>query len=238
MSVSFGPPGPLPPAVKFLLIANIAAFVLSTVSPDLIAWCGLTPASVVEEFAVWQLVTYMFLHGGLTHLIFNMLSLWMFGVDLERSWGTRAFSRYYFITGVGAALATMLVSYLPLRLGSQLYFSTTVGASGAIYGLLLAYGLSYPDRPILLYFFPVPARYATLILGAISLYLSLAESRGGVAHIAHLGGLVVGYVYLTWGRGGPFGEIKYRYLRWKMARARKRFDIHQGGRGRWGGTVH
>lgn len=238
VTISFGPPGPLPPAVKYLIIANVAAFLLTTVVPQLTITLGLTPAAVYENLWVWQPATYMFLHGGLGHLLFNMLALWMFGVELERLWGTTAFARYYALTGVGAAVTTLLVSLLPFGFADPLYFATTVGASGAIYGLLLAYAMYYPERPIILYFFPVRAKYATLILGAISLYLSMADTRGGVAHVAHLGGLLAGYLYLTAGRGGPAAEIKYRYLRWKMARMRRRFDVHQGGRGGWDGRAH
>jgi membrane associated rhomboid family serine protease len=238
VSIRFGPPGPLPQAVRTLIIANVVVFVLSTFVPSLTIWGGLTPAAVFEELWVWQPVTYMFLHGGLGHILFNMLALWMFGVDLERTWGTQIFVRYYFITGVGAAVLTLVVALLPFGFSAPLYFTTTVGASGAIYGLLLAYALYYPDRIIFLFLFPVPARYAAMILGGIALYLSVTGSRGGVAHLAHLGGLVIGYLYLTGGRGGPLAELKYRYLRWKVARMRKRFDVHQGGRGGWDRHVH
>lgn len=238
MTYSFGP-GRLTPAVKALIWANVAMFVLQAVGgARLTILLGLTPAAVVEQWWIWQPVTYMFLHGGVGHLLFNMLALWMFGVELERTWGTIFFTRYYFVTGVGAAVITVAVALLPFAVADQMYFIPTVGASGAIYGLLVAYALYYPDRPIYMYLlFPVPAKYFVLILGAINFLMSIGN-RGGVAYAAHLGGLVVGYLYLTRGRGGPLADLKYRYLRWKMSRMRRRFDVHHGGRGGWGGGVH
>lgn len=236
--MQFGP-GPLTPAVKWLIAANVVAFLASSVFFSLPAWLGLTPERIFTDFALWQPVTYMFLHGGLGHLLFNMLGLWMFGVELEHRWRTKQFLTFYFVCGVGAALFTILLSLLPFGFAGPMYVSTTVGASGAIYGLLLAYGMYYPDRPILLYMlFPIPARYFVMIIGAISFYMSVMGSRSGVAHAAHLGGLVAGYLYLTAGSGGPMAELKYRYLKWKMARARKRFDVHPGGRGGWNDRVH
>ena len=107
----------------------------------------------------------------------------------------------------------------------------TVGASGAIYGLLLGYGLYFPNRPIYLYFvFPIPAKYFVMIVGAIAFLSSLGGSGGGVAHTAHLGGLVVGYLYLKGLKVRPFDELKYQWLRWRMVRARSRFDVYSGGR--------
>jgi membrane associated rhomboid family serine protease len=219
------------PAVKWLIWANVAAFVLTTFVPGLTIPFGLTPAAVFGEWWIWQVVTYMFLHGGLGHILFNMLTLWMFGVELERRWGTPYFLQYYFIVGVGAALTTLVVSLLPFSFAAPLYFSSTIGASGAIYGLLMAYALYFPDRPIYMYFFfPIPAKYFVLILGAIAFFLSISDTRGGVAHATHLGGLLFGYAYLKRGRGGLAGELKYRYLKWKMNRMRKRFDVVSGGR--------
>lgn len=236
--IQFGP-GPLTPAVKGLIIANVGVFLASSVVFSMSTWLGLTPERVFSDFAVWQPVTYMFLHGGLGHLLFNMLGLWMFGVELERRWRTEAFLKFYAVCGTGAALFTIALSLLPFAFSGPMYVSTTVGASGALYGLLLAYGLYYPDRQIYFYgLFPIAARYFVMIIGAISFYMSVMGSRSGVAHAAHLGGLLVGYLYLTAGTGGPMAEIKYRYLKWKMSQARKRFDVHQGGRGGWSGKVH
>ena len=182
----------------------------------------------------------MFLHGGLFHILFNMLALWMFGAELERTWGTRYFLQFYFIVGVGAAGVTLLVSLLPFAFSEQMYYSVTIGASGAIYGLLLAYALYFPDRPIYMYFvFPIPAKYFVLIIGAISFFSSISDTRSGVAHAAHLGGLGVAYVVLKRGRVHPLAELKYRYLKWKINRVRKKFDVYSGGRSDdWGRRVH
>ena len=145
VSYTFGP-GPWSPAIKLLIIANIAAFLLSAIVQEVIVRLGLRPAAVFGELAVWQPVTYMFLHGGIGHLLVNMLSLWMFGTDLERTWGTRFFTKYYFVTGIGAAAMTLLWSISPLPLAGEMYYAVTIGASGAVYGVLLAYGLYYPHR--------------------------------------------------------------------------------------------
>ena len=196
---------------------------------------------MLERFWIWQPVTYMFLHGGLFHILFNMLAIWMFGTELERLWGTPFFVRYYFVTGIGAAATTLVGALLPFELADQMYFSVTIGASGAVYGLLLAYALYYPDRPILMFLlFPIPAKYFVMIIGGIAFLSSVSDTRGGVAHAAHLGGLVVGYLYLSRGRsGGLSAELKYRYLKWKMDRLRRKFDVHEGGRGRdWDKRVH
>ena len=139
----------------------------------------------------------MFLHGGIGHLLINMLSLWMFGTELERMWGTRFFTKYYFVTGIGAGVITLLWSISPLPFAEQIYYAPMIGASGAIYGVLLAYALSFPHRPIYMYFvFPIPAKYFVMIVGAITFLSSVGGGGGGVAHTAHLGGLAVGYLYL------------------------------------------
>ena len=232
VSYSFGPGG-LTPAIKALVIANVVVFLVSLVVPTMVLQLGLTPRSVFEQLTVYQLVSYMFLHGDISHLLFNMLALWMFGTDLERTWGTRFFTKYYFITGVGAGIITLLWALAPLPYAGNLQYSVVIGASGAIYGVLLAYAMYFPHRVILLFLlFPVPAKYAVMIFGAMAFIFSLGAGGSGVAHIAHLGGLVVGYVYLKSlrGGGGPLQELKYRWLRWKMSRARSRFDVYTGGR--------
>ena len=143
MSYSFGP-GPLTPAVKAIIYANIGVFVLAFFAPALTIYLGLTPAAVFESLWVWQPATYLFVHREVFHILFNMLAVWMFGVELERMWGTRAFVRYYFLTGVGAGITTLVVSLLPYDFATAVYYSVTIGASGAVYGLLLAYALYYP----------------------------------------------------------------------------------------------
>jgi rhomboid family protein len=236
-SFSFGP-GPVSTALKALIGANVAVFVATTFVPTLVPELGLSPFRVVHELRVWQLATYMFLHAGIFHILFNMLALWMFGTELERQWGTRFFLKFYFVTGVGAGVLTVLFSLLPFDFAQTVRYSTIVGASGAIYGLLLAYAMYYPTRPILLIIFWVPARVCVAILGAIALVSSLSEV-GGVANATHLGGLLVGYLYLKSGRMHPLAEVKYRYLKWKINRVRKKFDVYSGGRADdWDRRVH
>ena len=228
-SYSFGPGG-LTPAVKILIITNVVLFVMNLiVGPAMTLSLGLSPQAVFERYALWQPFTYMFLHStsGIGHILINMLSLWMFGTELERTWGTRFFTKYYIVTGVGAAVISLMLALFV----DDIYYPVTVGASGAIYGLLLGYGMYFPNRPIYLYFiFPIPARYFVMIVGAIAFFSALSGPGGGVAHAAHLGGLIVGYLYLKGLRARPMDELKYRYLRWKMGRARSKFDVYSGGR--------
>jgi membrane associated rhomboid family serine protease len=234
-SFSFGP-GPLPPALKALIWANVIMFLVTwpRAAAPLVRLLELAPADVFGRFWVWQPVTYLFLHGSVFHILFNMLMLWMFGTELEYMWGSRFFLKYYFVTGIGAAATMLLLSLF----SSSVYYAATIGASGAIYGVLLAYALYFPNRPVFLYFvFPIPVKYFVLILGAIS-FLSVTDSTSGVAHGAHLGGLVVGYLYLKGLRGlrlgrfqvSPIAELKYRYLKWKFDRQRRKFDVYSGGR--------
>ncbi|MDE3154986.1 MAG: rhomboid family intramembrane serine protease [Acidobacteriota bacterium] len=230
------------PGVKWLIWANVVMFVLTYVLfPVLQPYLGLVPALFLDRYFLWQPVTYLFIHGGFFHIIFNMLVLWMFGVTLERMWGTRFFLKYYFICGIGAAAATILFALPPLNLISPL--TNTIGASGAIYGLLVAYALYFPDQPVYMYFlFPIPMKYFILIIGGIEFFSSFSGAGQGVAHFAHLGGLAVGYLYLSFLRGGglhPLSEIKYRYLKWKIGRVRRKFDVHPGGRtDDWDRRIH
>ena len=226
--------------MKTLIGANVVVFFAQVLVPSLTDAFGLQPASVVERLAVWQLGTYMFLHGGLTHILFNMLGLWMFGTELERIWGTRYFLKFYFVTGIGAGVLTVLFSLLPFAVSRQLYGANVIGASGAIYGLLLAYALYFPERRIYMYFlFPIPARIFVLIMGVIAFYASFAGAGGGVANATHLGGLLIAYLFLKSARVSPLLELKYRYTKWKLNRARKKFDVYSGGRSNdWNRRVH
>ena len=236
-------PGRMSPVVKWLIIANVAMYVATVLTGRLLEPLSLVPHDVIERGWIWQPATYMFLHGGTFHILFNMLSLWMFGTDLELSWGSRFFARYYAVTGIGAGLVTVLVSLLPFQEATSMYYGSTVGASGAIFGLLLAYGLYFPERRIYLYFlFPIPAKYFVMIFGGVALLSSVSGGGGNLAHFTHLGGLVVGYVYLKSRRlatFSPIGELKYRYLKWKIGRMRRKFDVHQGGRSDdWDRRIH
>ena len=238
-SFSFGP-GPLSTAMKALIGANVLIFFAQLGVRSLTVMLGLVPEYVIERFWIWQLGTYMFLHGGLFHILFNMLALWMFGAELERIWGTRNFLKFYFVTGIGAGVLSVGSSLLPFAASEQLYKSDIIGASGAIYGLLLAYAMYFPDRPIYyMMLFPIPAKYFVMIIGAIAFYASLSGAGGGVANATHLGGLVVAYLYLKRSHLNPLGELKYRYLRWKINRVRKKFDVYSGGRADdWDRRIH
>jgi membrane associated rhomboid family serine protease len=239
-SFSFGP-GPLSKTLKVLIGANVVMFLATTFADPrgaLIWYLGLVPLSVIHRFWVWQLATYMFLHGGIFHILFNMLALWMFGTDLERRWGTRYFLKFYFVTGIGAGALTVLVSLLPFEFAQHLQGAIIIGASGAVYGLLLAYAMYFPERTIILYVFPLPAKIFVAIVGAIALFSSLSDA-GGLANATHLGGLLIGYLLLKSGRIHPMSELKYRYLKFKINRVRKKFDVYSGGRADdWDRRVH
>jgi membrane associated rhomboid family serine protease len=234
---SFGP-GPLTQAVRAILILCTAVFLLRLAWPETMFYLGVSPQDVVEQFWLWQPLTYIFVHENVLHLVFNMLGIWMFGVELERRWGTPAFTKFFLICGVAAGLATVAAGVLPIDAEWRLrtYAGVTVGASGAFYGLAYAWGRAFPYRTVLMFLvFPVQARWFVLILIAMDFAVA-ASSRlsSGIAHIAHFAGLLAAYLYLNNGIGrGPGGfvaEIKYRYLRWKMNQLRKKFDVHHGGK--------
>ena len=235
--VSFGP-GPITPAVKLIIIANPVLFVLTLVAPGtVIGLLGLNPSLLVEHAQVWRLVTYLFVHSAasLGHILFNMLAVWMFGVELERRWGTPFFLKYYFVCGVGAGVCTVLASLLPFQITAPLYTTTTIGASGAVYGLLMAWALIFPHREILFMFiFPLKARVFVLIVGAIAFLSALTASGGPVASLAHLGGLLAGWLYLQGPRGFVL-ELRRQIARRRMERLRRRFNVHKGGKDYWGG---
>jgi membrane associated rhomboid family serine protease len=214
------------PVVKKLVIANVAAFVASILADAAglgapIRWLMLSPYAVTHNFALWQLATYMFLHAGFWHILFNMFGLWMFGCELERTWGSRRFLHYYFLTGIGAGVIIVLLSP----------FSSipTVGASGAIYGVLLAFGVLFPTRIILVpvlffFFFPIQAKYLVMIMGGIAFLSAISAQGSAVSHVGHLGGLVVGLVYL---RGRPYYfEFRNRYYRWRRQRLQRQFEVY------------
>jgi membrane associated rhomboid family serine protease len=182
----------LTPIIKKLIIITAAVFFLQETvrNYQFETFFGLVPLRVWNEYYLWQLVTYIFLHGGLSHLIFNLLALWMFGGELENYWGSKRFTQYFFFCGIGAGLCTVV--FAPFQ-----HFPV-IGASGAIYGLLLAYGWLFPRRPIYVYFLlPIPAKYFVIIYGVLEFfYFSRGGTGGGVAHLTHLGGLLFGLIYL------------------------------------------
>lgn len=182
----------VPKAVKHIIIINVLMLVLTYLNNPLMSkWFALNPISFIWK--PWQLVTYMFMHGGFGHLFFNMYTLFIFGSVLENVWGTKKFLTFYFVTGIGAALVNIGVQYLT---GS---FALTVGASGAIYGILMGYAMLYPDsRPTLL-FPPVSmkAKWFVLIFAGIELLLGISNNPAdNVAHFAHLGGLIFAFLLI------------------------------------------
>lgn len=233
----------IPPGVKWLLISNAAVFVLSfLLAPvsSLFDVFKLYPRMVAGSFAIWQPFTYLFIHADAWHLIFNMLGLYFFGPVLEQTWGTRRFLKYYFISGIGAGLCVVVAD---LILGGPNI--PTVGASGAILAVLLAFGLLYPDSPIWVFFlFPLKAKYLVLIFVVIN-FLPVLQSLiafmvgapiriGGVSYVAHLGGMLVGYLYLRYGFGRSSASMRFdllatlnkEYREWKMRRAKKKFEVY------------
>jgi len=214
--VSFG--GPLTPAVKALILLNVVIYVLELFILGVggeemwsltLRIFALNPALVFHGF-LWQLVTYMFMHspGSIFHILFNMLLLWMLGCELERYWGTRAFVKYYLITGVGAGVVNCAFAVITTQ---------TIGASGAIFGIIVAYGMVFPTRRIYFWgIFPMWARQFALLLAGIELLSLGAFSADGVAHFAHLGGALTGYLYLKgWNPRRLLNDI-----RWRMRRRR------------------
>jgi len=194
---------PVPPVTRALLIANIVIFGLQAVTGDLLVIpFALWPAATAQypnapSFEIWQLLTYGFLHGSLTHLFFNMFALWMFGGEVERLLGRAHFLEYYLVCVIGAAVAQLVV------MGNMnMPPMPTVGASGGVFGLLLAFGMAWPHRRIMLLFppIPMPAWLFVTLYGALELYLGVTGSAVGVAHFAHLGGMAAGYALLTYWR--------------------------------------
>jgi membrane associated rhomboid family serine protease len=243
-----------PQGVRWLLIVNVALYLVFFIAVHsgydaLFYPFYLSPGEVVGSLALWQLVTYMFLHDpfGFGHILFNMLALWMFGADLERQWGRHEFLKFYFVCGIGAGICVVVANLLFGEGGGR-----TIGASGALYGLMFAFGYLWPDRTVYFSFlFPIQAKYFVMIFGAIALLSSFAAPGGPVSHLAHLGGMVVAYFYLRSrrpvrvqgagysGYGGAYGYQPPRkkraslvatarnwYKEWKLQRARRKFEVY------------
>jgi membrane associated rhomboid family serine protease len=224
----FGLSGGWTPAVKTLVIACVIGFFLQIFdqfagAPSFTSRFGLVPAAVTQKYYLWQLVTYIFLHGGFFHILFNMFGLYMFGSELEQTWGTKQFTKFFFICGIGAALTSVVVSpNSPIPI---------IGASGAIFGLLLAYGVLFPDRLIYLYMIiPIKAKWFVVIFGTITFLSALSATGGGVAYVAHLGGMIFGFLYLKGGRLIP--DIRASYDRWQRNRLRRKFEVYYNERRR------
>lgn len=244
---SFGFP-PFTRAVRQLVYICVAVFLamffLERPAPEL--WkrlddtLALVPYAVLHGYPdmpiphIWQVVTYAFLHGGVGHILFNMLSLWLFGATLEQSWGYRKFMEFYFFCVVGAALSTIAISYADLLGLSPT--TGTIGASGGIYGLIVAFGILYAEMRVFVFgIFPIKAKWLAIIWVGIALLGALGQ-RGDVANIAHLGGAAFGFVYVKFmPRGGMpfiFSERYYGlrnwYHRYKRKQAQKKFEVYMG----------
>ncbi len=228
--------GFLPPAIRDIVLICSGVFVVQTIigmfggaesAQDFIEWFGLVPRAVTHALRLWQPFTYLFLHGGLWHLLINMLVLWMFGADLERAWGTRRFWLYFFITGAGAGLINVLVKTIldPRGIGTSLI--PTIGASGAIYGVLLAAAIVFPDRQVWLIPFPVtiPMRVYVVVMGAIEFFSTLGSSGDNVSHVCHLGGMLVGYLYLR--RGSYLFRVRNGWSDWRRERMKRKFEVYK-----------
>jgi len=248
--MSFGGMG-LTPGVKLLIIANAVVFMLQTLlgggltgrPGPLTQWFAFVPQSAIFGLEIWRFVTYMFLHGGFFHIGFNMFALWMFGSQIEARWGKRTFLVYYMVCGLGGA-----VTYGIFNLVGISSLIPMIGASGAIYGILLAYGLTFPESVILvMMIIPMKAKYAVMLFGLIELMSTAGNSSGGVAHLAHLGGMLTGFVFLKLtvpslsaglAGGGSLGGTWKRWQtkrRMKVVRPRKNEPANGDGRPRAGG---
>lgn len=244
-NISMGFP-PFPKVVKTLVILNAGIFLLTLLLAAsiplarewILTWLGLVPVMVAHGY-VWQVVTYAFLHGGIMHIGFNMLALWMFGSTLEMDWGRRRFLELYFFSAVGAALVTIGISFSgALGLAPN---TPTIGASGAVYGLLIAFGMAYPDRELML--FPIPIVIKTKYFVGAWIFIALALAlQGSGGNVAHLGGVFFGFLYVKLllrrrisarTSGGSF-SLRDWYYRWKRRRAAKQFEVYMREHG--GGT--
>lgn len=191
---------PIPPITRALLLSCTAMFMLTLLLPQLSLWLALWPLAS-GQFMPWQVATYAFLHADVMHLFFNMLGLWMFGAELERLWGPRRFMQFYAASVLAAAASQLVFTGLT---GSMV---PTVGASGGLFGLLLAYGMLFPNRTIMPLFPPIPmkARTFVIVFGGIELFMGFS-GRTGIAHFAHLGGMLGGWLMIRYWRGqSPFG---------------------------------
>ena len=211
-------------AIKILVSVNFGIFLLQTVARTeglFFPLFGLVPKMVWSEFMIWQPFTYLFFHGGIWHVLINMFVLWMFGSELERLWGKEHFLKFYFVTGVGAGLVTMIFG-----LNSM---TPIVGASGAVYGVLLAYGLTYPNRTVYLYgIIPIKSLWFVIGIGVIA-FMSSFDNISQISHLTHLSGMVIGYLMLK--RPVRFNDlwftIRKRTLEYKIKHEEKKVSQHQ-----------
>jgi len=238
LSLSFPP---FTPWVKRIIIACAGLYflqvVLRRVAPgveDVLELIGaLIPAAVLHGW-IWQILSYSFLHAGVMHVLINMLMLWMFGAQEEIDWGSKKFIEFYLFCVGGAALTTIAVAYSPIPGVSP--HTSTIGASGGVYGILMAFGMLYGDREILM--FPLPfmmkAKYMVAIMIFLVIIATFQPSQGGIANFAHLGGLLFGFLYikflprkgLMFGASERYFSLRNSYYRWKRRRAARKFEVY------------
>lgn len=223
------------PAIKMLVIVCAVVFFLQEFSGVLfgvkgwnfwLLYLGLVPHYAVHGF-IWQVFTYLFLHGGIWHLLINMFVLWMFGRDVERAWGQKKFYTYYFLCGIGAGVVNIIVKTIMDPGGNGPSRVPTIGASGAIFGVLLAAAMLFPHQRVLLFPFPVAIsmRVFVLVMGVIEFFGTLGAGGDNVSHVCHLGGMLVGYLYLR--RGSYLYTYRNRYADWKRRRLMSRFEVYK-----------
>jgi membrane associated rhomboid family serine protease len=219
--IGIGPPT-TPPIIKQLMIANAVVYLLQQMNPAITLYGSLVPSHFWELGYLWQPFSYMWLHAGFGHIAMNMFSLWMFGSQLAMAWGPKRFLRFYLICGVGAGLIIATYPYLMMTVNPSGLISYTLGASGAVYGVLLAYSLTWPDRTIMLIFPPVAFRAIWLIPGLFFMSAMLDTGKN-VSHIGHLGGVIVAWLYLRRkGQVGAVFSMRQLRLRWKRYRMRQK----------------
>ncbi|MCU1241522.1 MAG: hypothetical protein JWO71_2248 [Candidatus Acidoferrum typicum] len=222
------------PGVQWLLIANVAVYIfevlLQTFSgPSAYTWFighfGLVPSAVVPGLRIWQPFTYLFLHENFWHILSNMFVLYMFGRELELAWGRNRFLQYYFLTGVGAGLINVIVKVV-LFWDQPASYIATIGASGAIFGVLLACAILFPDRQVVMFPIPIKMSMRTFVIVITALEFLGTFGLGGdnISHICHLGGMLVGYVYLR--RGSFLYSVRNSVSDWKIQRNKKRFQVY------------
>jgi membrane associated rhomboid family serine protease len=225
--------GFITPAVKLIVLTCAGVFLFQEVLfsfsreayRQFTLWFGLVPSATVFGLRIWQPVTYLFLHADIWHILINMLMLWMFGRNLEEVWGKKRFLNYFFICGIGAGLITLVVKYIPLFWGNRPSDIPTIGASGAIFGVLIANAILFPDRQIWIFPLPImiPMRPFVLVMCAIEFFSTLGASRDNVAHFCHLGGMLVGWLYLR--RGSFLFRVRNEMSDWRYQRNRRKFDV-------------
>ena len=242
----------IPAMTKNLLVINVLAYLATWVfgrsGIDLTSLLGLH-FFLASDFRVYQFLTYMFLHGGFTHILFNMFALWMFGSVIERVWGPKKFIFYYIVCGVGAGLTQELVQYIEygvqglaayqyvdaggVRMSMDAYLNlrTTIGASGAVYGILMAFGMIFPNERLFIIPFPFPIKAKWLIIGyfAIELLSALSSPGDGVAHMAHLGGMIFGFFLIRYWRKHPDSSQRFGQGRGEefFANMKRKFEERQ-----------